>query len=106
MAKDRIDRDEEDLVRLYLTDIGQYALLTKDDEVRLAKAIETGKEATAELEGNDKALTPNRRRELRKDQRDGTKAERHGETGPSVIGAFHVVGVSAAEPPFGAAQPA
>ena len=33
-------------------------------------------------------------------------AERHGETGPSVIGAFHVVGVSAAEPPFGAAQPA
>ena len=76
MAKDRIDRDEEDLVRLYLTDIGQYALLTKDDEVRLAKAIETGKEATAELEANDKALTPNRRRELRKDQRDGTKAER------------------------------
>ena len=76
MAKDRIDRDEEDLVRLYLTDIGQYALLTKDDEVRLAKAIETGKQATAELETNDKSVTPNRRRELRKDQRDGTKAER------------------------------
>ena len=76
MAKDRIDRDEEDLVRLYLTDIGQYALLTKDDEVRLAKAIETGKQATAELETNDKTITPNRRRELRKDQRDGTKAER------------------------------
>ena len=76
MAKDRIDRDEEDLVRLYLTDIGQYALLTKDDEVRLAKAIESGKEATAELEKSDKTLTPNRRRELRKDQRDGTKAER------------------------------
>ena len=76
MAKDRIDRDEEDLVRLYLTDIGQYALLTKDDEVRLAKAIESGKEATAELEKSDKTLTPNRRRELRKDQRDGTQAER------------------------------
>ena len=76
MAKDRIDRDEEDLVRLYLTDIGQYALLTKDDEVRLAKAIETGKQATAELETNDKSVTPNRRRELRKEQRDGTKAER------------------------------
>ena len=40
MAKERIDRDDEDLVRLYLTDIGQYLLLTKDDEVRLAKAIE------------------------------------------------------------------
>ena len=24
MAKDRVERDEEDLVRLYLTDIGQY----------------------------------------------------------------------------------
>lgn len=57
VAKDRIDRDEEDLVRLYLTDIGQYALLTKDDEVRLAKAIETGKEATAKLDKDDKALT-------------------------------------------------
>ena len=40
MAKDRVERDEEDLVRLYLTDIGQYMLLTKDDEVRLAKQIE------------------------------------------------------------------
>src|SRR5687767_11179084 len=36
VAKDRVDRDDEDLVRLYLTDIGQYTLLTKDDEVRLA----------------------------------------------------------------------
>ena len=42
MAKDRVDRDEEDLVRLYLSDIGQYTLLTKDDEVRLAKQIEAG----------------------------------------------------------------
>ena len=50
MAKDRVDRDDEDLVRLYLTDIGQYTLLTKDDEVRLAKAIEAGNEAIAELE--------------------------------------------------------
>src|SRR5687767_9669006 len=31
VAKDRVDRDDEDLVRLYLTDIGQYTLLTKDD---------------------------------------------------------------------------
>ena len=56
VAKDRVDRDEEDLVRLYLTDIGQYALLTKDDEVRLAKAIEAGKEAVAEMA---KIKTPN-----------------------------------------------
>ena len=48
MAKERIERDDEDLVRLYLTDIGQYPLLTKDDEVRLAQAIEAGRDAEAE----------------------------------------------------------
>ena len=42
VAKERVERDEEDLVRLYLTDIGQYPLLTKDDEVRLAQQIEAG----------------------------------------------------------------
>ena len=75
MAKDRIDRDEEDLVRLYLTDIGQYALLTKDDEVRLAKAIEAGKLATEEM-AKAKSLTPAKRRELRKAIREGEIAER------------------------------
>lgn len=77
MAKDRIDRDEEDLVRLYLTDIGQYTLLTKDDEVRLAKAIEAGKLAVAEQEAADaKTLTATKRRELRKAIREGEIAER------------------------------
>ena len=76
MAKDRVDRDEEDLVRLYLTDIGQYALLTKDDEVRLAKAIEAGKEAQAELNTNDKSLTPTKKRELRRTAKEGETAER------------------------------
>ena len=77
MAKDRIDRDEEDLVRLYLTDIGQYTLLTKDDEVRLAKAIEAGKLAVAEQEAGDaKTLTATKRRELRKAIREGEIAER------------------------------
>ena len=75
MAKDRIDRDEEDLVRLYLTDIGQYTLLTKDDEVRLAKAIEAGKEAAAEM-AEAKNLSATRRRELRKLSREGEIAER------------------------------
>ena len=75
MAKDRIDRDEEDLVRLYLTDIGQYTLLTKDDEVRLAKAIEAGKEAGEEM-AKAKTLTATKRRELRKAIREGEVAER------------------------------
>ncbi|MCA1846956.1 MAG: hypothetical protein LC792_27920, partial [Actinobacteria bacterium] len=49
VPKERVERDEEDLVRLYLTDIGQYPLLTKDDEVRLAQTIEAGTAARAEL---------------------------------------------------------
>ena len=57
MAKDRVERDEEDLVRLYLTDIGQYTLLTKDDEVRLAKLIENGKTASDSLQKAGKDVT-------------------------------------------------
>ena len=76
MAKDRVDRDEEDLVRLYLTDIGQYALLTKDDEVRLAKAIEAGKEAQVELAETEKTLSPTKKRELKRAAKEGETAER------------------------------
>ena len=76
MAKERVERDEEDLVRLYLTDIGQYPLLTKDDEVRLAQAIEAGNTARTELEAGEKGLTAARKRELRRLSRDGEKAER------------------------------
>ena len=43
------DKEEEDLVRLYLTDIGQYPLLTKEDEVKLAQAIEEGAQAREAL---------------------------------------------------------
>ena len=52
MRKERVERNEEDLVRLYLTDIGQYPLLTKDDEVRLAKAIEAGNDARLSIESD------------------------------------------------------
>ena len=68
VAKDRVDRDEEDLVRLYLSDIGQYALLTKEDEVRLAQQIEAGNDARAVLAGGGKQLTPAKRRELSLDK--------------------------------------
>jgi RNA polymerase sigma factor (sigma-70 family) len=50
-------------------------LLTKDDEVRLAKAIEAGKEAGEEM-AKAKTLTATKRRELRKAIRDGEVAER------------------------------
>ena len=75
MAKERVERDEEDLVRLYLTDIGQYPLLTKEDEVRLAQAIEAGVAARTEMEAGG-TITAARKRELRKQLRAGEDAER------------------------------
>ena len=74
MAKERIERDEEDLVRLYLTDIGQYPLLTKDDEVRLAQQIEKGNAAREQL-NTGKGLTPAKKRELRRGARHGEDAQ-------------------------------
>jgi RNA polymerase sigma factor (sigma-70 family) len=68
---------EEDLVRLYLNDIGRHALLTKDDEVRLAQRVEAGAAARNELEETGGDLSPARRRELRKRARDGEEATRH-----------------------------
>ena len=75
LAKKRVERDEEDLVRLYLTEIGQYPLLTKAEEVRLAQAIEARREADEELQAQ-KDLTPTRRRELARCCREGETAQR------------------------------
>jgi RNA polymerase sigma factor (sigma-70 family) len=69
------DRDYEDLVRLYLEDVGQHDLLTKDDEIRLAQAIEAGIEARATLESAKKP-TPTQRRQLRRAIREGEEAHR------------------------------
>jgi RNA polymerase sigma factor (sigma-70 family) len=60
-------------VRLYLDGIGQYPLLTKDDEVALSQAIEAGREAAAELQSGV-PLSPARRRELLRLRRDGERA--------------------------------
>jgi DNA-directed RNA polymerase sigma subunit (sigma70/sigma32) len=75
LAKERLERDDEDLVRLYLTDIGQYPLLTKDDEVRLAQAIEAGRESDSQLAAAPKGLTPAKRRELRRTVLQGESAQ-------------------------------
>jgi RNA polymerase sigma factor (sigma-70 family) len=69
----RAAQPEEDLVRLYLNDVGKHALLTKADEVRLAQAVETGRDARVELAGID-PLTPSRQRELRRLIRLGEEA--------------------------------
>ena len=76
MAKDRVERDEEDLVRLYLTDIGQYPLLTKEGEVRLAQQIEGGVAARSEMDKAGDNLAPAKRREFRRAIRHGDEAER------------------------------
>jgi DNA-directed RNA polymerase sigma subunit (sigma70/sigma32) len=77
----RAQADDEDLVRLYLNDAGRYELLSKDDEARLAQAIETGVEAQArldEVEADESAprLTPAERRTLRRAARQGDEAQR------------------------------
>jgi RNA polymerase sigma factor (sigma-70 family) len=76
VARERVERDDEDLVRLYLTDIGRYPLLTKEDEIRLARLIEIGTTARAELAACNGSLAANRRRELTKHVRDGDRAQR------------------------------
>jgi RNA polymerase sigma factor (sigma-70 family) len=55
---------DEDLVRLYLTEIGRHQLLTKDDESRLAQAIEAARDARAEMSSAGE-LSSSRRRQLR-----------------------------------------
>ena len=69
------ERDtDQDLVRLYLNEIGKHALLTKDDEVHLAKRIEAGKSARVELDEGARGLTQARRRQLRGLVRDAEAA--------------------------------
>ena len=75
MPKERVERDEEDLVRLYLTDIGQYPLLTKEDEVRLAQKIEKGVEAREKLSTSEE-FTAKEKREFERLDRNGRKAEK------------------------------
>ncbi len=72
-ARPATDQDQ-DLVRLYLTDIGKHPLLTKADEAELAQARLDGLAAAEEL--RDASPTPARKRELRKVVIAGERAER------------------------------
>ncbi len=73
MLNKRAAQPEEDLVRLYLNDVGKHDLLTKADEARLAQAVEAGRDARTEL-STSTSLTPSRRRELRRLIRCGDEA--------------------------------
>jgi RNA polymerase sigma factor (sigma-70 family) len=66
--------DDPDLVRLYLDDAGQYPLLDKDDEARLAQEIEAGVEARARLDDPDAKRTAAEKRSLRRIVRTGDEA--------------------------------
>ena len=74
IAKRRAGQDDEDLVRLYLTDIGRHALLSKDDEARLAQQIEDACSARTELAERADSLSPNERRALQRAVRRGATA--------------------------------
>ena len=73
MPNKRAQVPDEDLVRLYLSDIGRHALLTKEDEARLAQAAEAGREARAELAAGGR-VSPGRIRELRRVEQAGSTA--------------------------------
>jgi RNA polymerase sigma factor (sigma-70 family) len=58
----RNDGQDEDLVRLYLDGIGKYALLSKEEEWRLSRLIQEGREAKEQLAKH--GLRAARRRQL------------------------------------------
>ena len=66
---------DDDLVHLYLSDVGRRALLTKDDETRLAKLIEAGADARRQVRDLN-GLAPGRRRVLCRAVRAGDDARR------------------------------
>ena len=63
---------EEDLVRLYLNDVGRHPLLTKADEVVLGRRVQAGLTARGEIDAGEHARA--RRRELQKTIADGDVA--------------------------------
>ena len=73
MANKRAVQPGENLLRLYLHDIGRHGLLSRDDESRLGKAVEAGKHACAEL-AEAEPMEPARARELRRLVRRGDES--------------------------------
>jgi RNA polymerase primary sigma factor len=72
MSKRSIEREiSDEAIRQYLDGIGTYDLLTAEDEVRLAKAIEMGRKAMAAL---DTERDPSKRHQLNQMVRAGEEA--------------------------------
>ncbi|HSK22303.1 MAG TPA: sigma-70 family RNA polymerase sigma factor, partial [Egicoccus sp.] len=66
----------EDLLDLYFSELGKVRLLTAEDEVRLAKTIEAGREAQERLDTGEVTAT-SERRALEQQVRDGQAAFDH-----------------------------
>jgi RNA polymerase sigma factor (sigma-70 family) len=69
----RSGESDEDIVRLYLNDIGRHALLTKEDEARLGALVQAGVEARERL-ASDEALSPSEKAKMRRQVRAGDRA--------------------------------
>jgi RNA polymerase sigma factor (sigma-70 family) len=73
MARHDDHEGQEDLVRLYLQEIGRHELLTKAEEQHLGRTIEVGQQAARELATATPA-SGSRRRELRALVQEGERA--------------------------------
>ncbi|MEO7837480.1 MAG: sigma-70 family RNA polymerase sigma factor [Acidimicrobiales bacterium] len=76
MASRNDHEAHEDLLRIYLNEIGRYPLLTKADEQRLGELIETGVASGEVLGGPLTGLTPTRKRELRAEVAEGERSRK------------------------------
>ncbi|MDP9404252.1 MAG: sigma-70 family RNA polymerase sigma factor [Actinomycetota bacterium] len=75
MASRNDHEAHEDLLRIYLNEIGRYPLLTKADEQHLGEVIEAGVAAT-ELLSAPAGMSPARKRELRAEAAEGERARK------------------------------
>ena len=64
----RSESSDEDLVRVYLNEIGRHQLLTKDDEAALGERVHAGLEARGRLESGE-TLTAAEKSRLRRQVR-------------------------------------
>ena len=76
MAADQHDRLTADLLSQYLTGIGEYDLLTAEQEVELAQTIEAGREAGRELDENRPRRNTKTRTALERKIRKGEEAKK------------------------------
>jgi RNA polymerase primary sigma factor len=74
LGKQRWSGEEEDLLQLYLNDIGKHRLLTRADEVRLGALVQEGRAAAAQLVESGDTMTPAQRRALREKVQSGEQA--------------------------------